>query len=238
MEKLCSKIRAAIDKYSMIDEGDTVAVGISGGKDSLVLLECLCRIRQYYPKKFTLKAITCDPCFGGKETDLNEIGRLCERWGVEYIICRTSLAKIIFEERKEKNPCSLCAKMRRGILHKAAKENGCNKIALGHHFNDAVQTFVMNLFDCGNISCFSPKSYLSNRELWLIRPMIFCEENEIVRAANKYKLPVVKSECPDDGNTERKAVDTLIKELKVKYPDIEAKIMGAMQRGNISGWGL
>lgn len=236
MDKLCSKMRAAIDKYNMIEQGDVIGVGVSGGKDSLALLCCMASIRRYYPKKFELIAITADPCNDGENTDFSEVEELCRRLDIKYIIKRTQLGDIIFKERKEKNPCSLCARMRRGILHKIAKENGCNKLALGHHGDDAVQTFMMNLFDSGSIGCFSPKSYLSNRDLWLIRPMIFLREREIRNTVNRYNLPVVKSNCPADGNTERKAMAELISELERKYPDIKAKVMGAMERGNINGW--
>ncbi len=229
-------MRAAIDKYNMIEQGDIIGVGVSGGKDSLALLCCMANIRRYYPKSFELIAITADPCNDGENTDFSEVEELCRRLEIKYIIKRTQLGDIIFKERKEKNPCSLCARMRRGILHKIAKENGCNKLALGHHGDDAVQTFMMNLFDSGSIGCFSPKSYLSNRDLWLIRPMVFLSEREIRNMVNKYKLPVVKSNCPADGNTERKAMAELISGLEEKYPDIKAKIMGAMERGNINGW--
>lgn len=236
MEKICGKIRAAIDKYNMIEDGDCIAVGVSGGKDSLVLLYCLHNIMQYYPKHFTIKAITADPCINGKNTDFSEIEKLCNELNIPYIIKRTDLFNIIFNERKEKNPCSLCARMRRGILHKLSKEHNCNKIALGHHGDDAVQTFLMNLFDSGKIGCFSPKSYLSRSDLYLLRPMIFCSEKEIERIANRVNLPVVKSECPADGFTERQSMADLILQLEGKYPDLKPKIIGAMERNKTDGW--
>ncbi len=236
MERIYSKIRAAIDKYDMIPEGEKVAVGVSGGKDSLVLLKCLAGISKYHPKKFTVTAITADPQMSGEATDFSQVQALCDELEVEYIIVRTSLGKIIFEERKEKNPCSMCARMRRGILHKAAKEAGCGTLALGHHEDDAVQTFFMNLLDGGNVACFSPKTYLSRREINIIRPMIFCSEAEIKSFCARHELPVVKSNCPVDGKTERKDVSDIIKFLEKDYPDIKAKVIGAMERGGISRW--
>ena len=236
MDKIYGKIRAAIDKYDMIPENAKVAVGVSGGKDSLVLMYCLAKISQYHPKNFTVTAITADPAMNGEETDYSAVQRLCDELNVEYIIRRTSLGKIIFEDRKEKNPCSMCARMRRGILHSMALEAGCNILALGHHGDDAVQTFMMNLLDGGSISCFSPKSYLSRRDLWMIRPMIFCSEASVSSFARLHDLPVVKSTCPVDGHTERKNVADIILHLEKDYPDLKAKIIGAMERAQINGW--
>ena len=161
MQKIMGEMRAAMERYEMVSSGDRIAVGVSGGKDSLALLRGMARLRDYYPQPFEVVALTADPCFGGQETDYSPIASLCASLGVEYHLRRTRLGEIIFEERKEKNPCSLCARMRRGILHNMAKEAGCNKLALGHHFDDAVQTFFMNLFYGGKLSCFSPKTYLS-----------------------------------------------------------------------------
>lgn len=179
MDKILGKFRACIDKYNMIEENDCIAVGVSGGKDSLVLLCALARLRDFYPKKFTVKAITVDPYFENKPGNYQAIKELCEKINVEYIIRKTSLYNIIFEDRKEPNPCSLCAKMRRGIIHNCAKENGCNKIALGHHGDDAIETFLINLFNGGKIGCFSPVTYLSRKDITLIRPMLYLWENEV-----------------------------------------------------------
>ena len=172
MRRMLSYVRRAVDDYNMIEEGDRIAVGISGGKDSLTLLEVLSEMRIFYPKKYELVAITVDMGFEG--SDYSEVREFCNRLGIKYIVEKTDIAKIIFDIRKESNPCSLCAKMRRGSLHTAAVEAGCNKVALGHHFDDAVETFMMNLFFEGRLGCFSPKSYLSNRQLWLIRPWAMC----------------------------------------------------------------
>ena len=153
-----------------------------------------------------------------------------------YHIRRTQLGRIIFEDRKEANPCSLCARMRRGILHNMAKEAGCNKLALGHHYDDAVETFFMNLFNSGSLDCFSPKSYLSRKELWLIRPLVFCGERQVAAAANRCQLPVVKSSCPADGSTSRPKTKELIARLEKDYPDLKSKVMGAVERAGIAHW--
>lgn len=236
MKKIESLMRCAIQNYNMIEEGDSIAVGISGGKDSLVLLLGLANLRKYYPLKFTLKAITADYCFGGEKTDFSQIEELCNKLSVEYKIVHTELYKVIFEERKEKNPCSLCAKMRRGVLHKTAKEMGCNKIAFAHHYDDAVETFLMNLLDGGTLGCFSPLTYLSNRDITLIRPMILCEEKQVENVANKLHLPIVKSKCPVDKTTEREKTKKLLASLEKDYPSVKKKIMGAICKKNLSGW--
>ena len=236
MQKLMGHMRAAMDKYNMITNGDTVAVGVSGGKDSMVLLYAMEMLSRYYPEKFTVKAIAADPCFNGVQHDYSELEKLCRQINVELIIRRTELGNVIFSERQEKNPCSLCARMRRGILHDMAKENGCNKLALGHHLDDAVETFFMNLFNGGSIACFSPVTYLSRKDLFMIRPMIFCEEKMIAKVCAKYKLPLIKSRCPADGNTQRQSFKENILQWEKDYPDIKAKVIGAMQRGGISKW--
>ncbi len=230
-------MRCAMEKYDMVSDGDRIAVGLSGGKDSVAMLAALARMRIFYPAKYELFAITLDPCFNGENTDYSRLSELCKQLEVPYIIKRTELGKIIFETRAEKNPCSLCARMRRGALHDAAKELGCNKIALGHHMDDAAETFMMNLLNGGHIGCFSPKTYLSRKDLTMIRPMIFARESEPARVAAKLELPVVKSRCPADGVTERQAVKELLTSFEKQYGDIRGKIIGAMQRGEIDGWG-
>lgn len=237
MQKLMGQMRAAMERYEMVEAGDRVAVGVSGGKDSLVLLCALAELRNYYPKPFEVTALTVDPQFGDTPTDYSQIEELCRRLRVPFVIRRSTLGRIVFEDRKEKNPCSLCARMRRGMLHNMAKEAGCGRIALGHHFDDAVNTFFMNLFECGTLGCFSPKSYLSRKGLWLIRPMVFCEEKEIAAAARRYRLPVAKSRCPADGNTARRDTHELVRELEKTYPDLRAKVVGAMQRAGLDHWG-
>lgn len=236
MEKLTGIIRAAVDKYNMIEDGDRIAVGVSGGKDSLVLLVCLAHLRRYYPKKFDLCAVSVDPCFMGEESDFSAIDDLCREIDVEYVIKRTELYKVVFEQMKPQSPCALCAKMRRGILHDVTKELGCNKIALGHHSEDAAQTFLMNLFCSGTVGSFRPVTYLSNKDIHMIRPMIFCDESKVESVAQRYNLPVVKSRCPMDKNTQREETAVLMRELSKKFPDLKSKLIGALERGNISGW--
>lgn len=236
MKYICSVMRNTIENYNMIEENDKIAVGISGGKDSLVLLYGLHLLRRYYPKNFSIVAITADPCFENKDSDFSEIENFCKDLGIELYIKRTGLYDVVFLNRKEKNPCSLCARMRRGILHDMAIEYGCNKIALGHHLDDAVETFIMNLFQGGTLSCFSPVTYLSNKNIHMIRPMINLTESDIEKACIRSKLPVTKSNCPVDKTTVREETKNLIKELEQKYPALKTKIIHAMKKGNISNW--
>ena len=200
LKRLLSFVRRAVDDFEMIDDGDRIAVGISGGKDSLVLLETLATMRRFYPKKYDIVAITVDMGFEG--SDFSTVAELCRRLKVEYRIVKTEIARIIFDVRRESNPCSLCAKMRRGSLHAEAQAAGCNKVALGHHYDDAIETFMMNLFFEGRLGCFSPKSYLSYRRLTLIRPMIYAQEKDVIYFTRKRELPIIKSPCPEDHATE------------------------------------
>ena len=236
MQELMSRMRAAMEKYDMIAPGDTVAVGVSGGKDSLALLYALAGMRRFYPAPYTLKAVSVDPCFFGQPTDYGAIEALCDTLGVEYAIRRTELYHIIFETRRESNPCSLCARMRRGMLHDMCKELGANKLALGHHMDDAAETFLMNLFSGGNIGSFKPVTYLSRKDLTMIRPMIFASEKEVRRAAEKTGLPVIKSPCPMDKTSEREHIKELMAALSKTYPALSEKIVNAMGKEGISGW--
>lgn len=231
---LLSFVRRAVDDYSMIDDGDKIAVGISGGKDSLALLCALADLRRFYSKKFDIIALTVDMGFDG--TDYSEIKKLCDELDVQYHVIPTQLAQIIFEERKEKSPCSLCAKMRRGVIHSSAKELGCNKVALGHHFDDVVETFILNLFFEGRLGCFSPVTYLSRKDITLIRPLIYMPEKDVRYFASKNDLPVVKSLCPADGNTQREEMKKLLGELDRKHKGLRYRIFGALQRGEIDGF--
>ena len=236
MQEIMGHIRRAVEEYRMIEDGDTVAVGVSGGKDSVALLAGLAGVRRFIGIDFTLKAVTLDNCFNGEEGDFSPIADLCGSLGVEYILRRTDIGQIIFGERGESNPCSLCARMRRGVLHDTAKANGCNKIALGHHFDDAVETFLMNLFNEGRIGCFSPVSYLSRKDLTMIRPLIFATEREVRNAVNRAGLPVVKSKCPVDGCTERQWTKEFLYDMEKTHPGITKRIFGAIRRGHVSGW--
>lgn len=238
LKKLLSYTRAAIDKYKMINDNDKIAIGVSGGKDSLALLNIMAKLREFYPVKFDIMAITVDPCFNDADMDVSNIQKMCYDLNIDYIVKRTSLAKLVFDEFKAESPCSLCSRMRRGILHNIAKENNCTRLALGHHYDDAVETFLMNIFNGGRIGCFSPVSYLSKKDLFLIRPMIFCKERDIISFSTRNSIIVEKSKCPVDGKTERQNTKELINILEKSYPDIKQKIMGAMQRSNIDKWGL
>lgn len=236
LQKLLSPLRAAVDRYDMIRPGDRVAVGVSGGKDSLALLVLLARLREFYPHPFELTAITLDPCFEGRENDYGPVADLCAKLGVPYELRRTRLWEVVFEERREANPCSLCARMRRGALHKAAQETGCNVVALGHHQDDAAETFLMNLLSGGTLGCFSPRTYLDRRDLTLIRPMVFLSEQDIASFAALEGLPVVKSRCPVDGCTNRQQTKELLRRLETSYGPLPEKILGAMQKEHLSGW--
>lgn len=236
MQKLMSRMRAAMEKYHMISEGDRIAVGVSGGKDSVVLLTALAELSRFYPQHYEVVAITLDMRFGNADGDFSSIQALCDRLGVAYHIKRTELASVIFDIRKESNPCSLCARMRRGILHDTAKELGCNKLALGHHMDDAAETFLMNLFAGGTAESFSPVTYMSRKDLHVIRPMILCRESQVQNVAKKEALPVLASKCPQDHTGNRIETKLLLQELNRRYPTLQEKIIGAMQKGNISGW--
>lgn len=236
MRKLLGTVRAAVDDYNMIEDGDSIAVGVSGGKDSLMLLKALCELRRFYPKSFTITAITLDMRFGNKDGDFSKIQELCDSYGVKYVIKRTELAEIIFDIRKESNPCSLCARMRRGILHDTAKELSCNKIALGHHLDDAAETFMMNLLNESRIGSFSPVTYLSRKDITMIRPLIYLTEAQIVSAANRLSLPVSESLCPANEHTERESAKLFLESLSKEYGNVPQKIIGALKKSNIDKW--
>ncbi len=238
MKSIEGRVRKACVQYNMIEEGDNVAVGVSGGKDSVALLYCLAKIKSYFGVNFSLVAIVIDPCFNNVETDFKEIEKLCEKLSIKLVIKRSELGKIIFDIRKEKNPCSLCARMRRGMLHDLCVENGCNKIALGHHMDDAVETFFMNLFHEGRIGSFQPVSYLSRKDITMIRPLVLCREQEILNALRRENLPTVKSECPKDGCSERQNIKEFIRQKETEYENLTVKTFGAMVRGDISGFGV
>ena len=231
-KRILSYTRRAVDDYEMIREGDKIAVGVSAGKDSLALLCALADLRRFYPKKFELCAITVDMGFEG--ADFSAVRALCEELDVPYTVVPTQISKIIFDVRKEKNPCSLCAKMRRGALHTAAKELGCNTVALGHHFDDVVETFMLNLFFEGRLGCFQPVTYLSRMDLRLIRPMIYMPEKDVRYFAKSANLPVMKSPCPADGNTQREDMKQLLAKLDRENKGLRYRIFGAIQKGEIT----
>lgn len=237
MRKILSHTRAAVDDYKMIQDGDKIAVGVSGGKDSLMLLKSLCELKRFYTANFTVVAITLDMRFNKENGDYSEIKKMCDEYGVEYVVRPTDLYEIIFEVRKEKNPCALCARMRRGMLHETAKELGCNKIALGHHLDDAAETFLMNILLESRVGCFAPVTYLSRRDITMIRPLIYTREHEVEMAAKRLNLPVVESNCPANEKTKREDIKKLLDELSAQYGDVPERIVGAMQRADIDRWG-
>ena len=237
MQKMLGYIRKAIQEFDLIQNGDRIAVGVSGGKDSVVLLRGLWLLRKFIGIEYELTAVTLDPGFDGVDGDYSPIADMCDEMQIPYLLKRTQIGEIIFDVRKESSPCSLCARMRRGALHDAALEAGCNKIALGHHYDDAVETFMMNLFHEGRIGCFSPKSYLSRKELWMIRPMVFAPEKDVRRAAVKNGLPIVKSKCPADGNTSRQKMKEFLYQLDKENDGLKFRVFGAMRRAGIDGWG-
>lgn len=235
MKRVLSYTRRAVDDYSMIKDGDKIAVGISGGKDSLTLLCALANLRRFYPQKFELMAITVDMGFEGG-MDFSRVVRLCEELDVPYKTVPTEISKIVFDIRKESNPCSLCAKMRRGALHNAAKAEGCTAVALGHHFDDVVETFMLNLFFEGRLGCFSPVTELSRVGIRLIRPMLYMPEKDVKEFAKKNDLPVVKSPCPADKNTQREEMKKLLRDLERGNKGLRYRIFGAITRGELDGF--
>ncbi|MBR7101607.1 MAG: tRNA 2-thiocytidine(32) synthetase TtcA [Clostridia bacterium] len=234
IQRILSHVRKAVEEYSMIENGDRIAIGISGGKDSLTLLCALAHLKIFLNKDFSLVAVTIDMGFEG--SDFSSIASLCDALEVEYRVVPTQIYEIIFNVRKEKNPCSLCARMRRGALHDAAKALGCNKIALGHHFDDVAETFMLNLFFEGRIGAFSPVTYLSRKDLTLIRPLIYTREKEIKSFSNKEQLPVTESPCPADGNTERAKMKDYLAIFDKEHPGLYNRIVGAIQRGEVDGF--
>lgn len=236
MKKVVSLTRRAIEEYNMIDEGDKIAVGVSGGKDSLVLLCALAELSRYYPKKFTVMALTLDM---GYKSDYSKIQKLCDKLGVEFKVKYTNIKEVIFDIRKESNPCSLCAKMRRGALNDFAIENGCRKVALGHHNDDVLETFFLSLIHEGRIHCFSPVTYLDRTDIYQIRPMIYVRERDIRGVVKNHDIPVIKNECPADGYTQREYMKDLIKRIeKETHPGLRKRLFRAIQDSTIDGWKL
>ena len=225
-QKLLSVMRKGIEKYKMIKDGDKIAVGISGGKDSLLLLRLLAEYSRFSPEKFTVMGISVDLRFDGNDTDYSAIRKFCADLGVEFVFERTDIGRIIFEERKEKSPCALCSRMRKGALYEGAKKHGCNKVALGHHANDLEDTFILSLLYEGRLSTFAPKSYLDRTGITLIRPMIMIKESDVLPF--KKELPVITSKCPADKNTKRAFVKNALKTLSQEVPDVRDMIYTAL----------
>lgn len=236
MQKILGTVRKAVQEYGMIKRGDKIAVGVSGGKDSVVLLAALARLKQFYPEPFEVVGITVDPHFDGKTGDYSEVEKLCKTLNVEYIVEKTLLWDIVFIERKEDNPCSLCSRMRKGALYDAAVSLGCNKVALGHHLDDAAVTFYMSLFKNGTLGCFSPVSRVEEKGIEVIRPLVLTRERDITGTVKKENLPVVKSLCPENGCTARSDIAETVANLEKQYGDIKEKTVGAMRRSHLCGW--
>ena len=236
MQRMMGLVRRCADDYRMISPDDRIAVGVSGGKDSLTLLALLAAMREYYPRPYELTAITID--MGLEGMDFSPIAEYCEDLGIPFHIVKTQIGPIIFDYRKEKNPCSMCAKMRRGALNKALTELGYSKVALGHHYDDAVETFLMSLLFEGRLSCFQPVTYLDRTGVTQIRPLLYCHEDDIRRVALREELPIVHNPCPMDGHSRRQEVKELIASLEQRYPDLKQKLFGSLQRYPLYGWDL
>lgn len=241
IQKILSRVRYAVQKYDMIEDGDRIAVGISGGKDSLTLLCALCELKKFYPKHYDVCAVMVDMGFdktasSPKPIDTRAIEELCRRLGVPFFVKHTEIARVIFDVRREKNPCSLCARMRRGVLHDAVTECGANKLALGHHFDDAAETLMLNLFFEGRFGSFSPVTYLSKKDLTMIRPLIHTKESDIKSFVRRASLPVVKSPCPADGNTERALMKRYLGDFDHRHRGLYKRLVGALERSGIDGW--
>ena len=236
MQHILGLVRRCVEDYRMIAPNERLAVGVSGGKDSLLTLVALAQLRRFYPIPFTLEAITLE--MGMPGMDFSPVAALCETLEVPYQRIQVPVYQIVFEERREKNPCSLCAKLRRGSLNTALTERGIHKIALGHHYDDAIETLLMNLLFEGRIGCFQPVTYLNRTGVTQIRPLLYCREDDIRRAAERLHLPVVHNPCPADGSSRRQEIKELIGQLEKTYPDLKQKLFGSIQRYPLYGWAL
>lgn len=234
LQRLLSYTRKAVDEYQMIEEGDHIAVGISGGKDSLTLLYALHGLKRFYPKHFELSAITVD--LGYEGFDLSPIQELCKEMEVPYTIVKSDIYNILFNIRKESNPCSLCAKMRKGALNEAIKALGCNKVAYAHHKDDIIETMLLSLIFEGRFHSFSPRTYLDRMDLTVIRPIMFVDEMDVIGFQHKYNLPVVKSKCPVDGYTKRQYAKDLVRQLNTEHHGAKERMFHAILNGEIPGW--
>ena len=236
MQHILSTVRQAVDKYGMIEENDTVAVGLSGGKDSIALLASLDRLKNFYPKKFSVVGISVDMGFDDAEDIYAPVREFCAEHEIPYHIEKTKIKEIVFDVRKEKNPCSLCAKLSRGALVSCAKELGAGKLALGHHLDDAAETFMLTLVNEGRIGCYSPVTVYEDTAVTVIRPLIYTREADIRSLVKKENLPVVKSPCPEDGNTDRAEIKNVIRELEINHRGLKKRIITAMEKRWLDGW--
>ncbi len=234
LQQVLSLTRKAVDDYHMISTGDKIAIGISGGKDSLTLLYALHGLQRFYPVPFKICAVTVD--LGFENLNLDKIKELCASLNIDYHIVKTDIGKIIFDDRKETNPCSLCAKMRKGALNEAMKENGCNKVAYAHHKDDVVETMMMSLIYEGRFHTFRPVTYLDRTNITVIRPLIYMSEADIIGFVNKQALPVVKSPCPADGHTKREYIKNLLRSINLETPGVKERMFTAIKSGKLEGW--
>lgn len=234
LQQVLSRVRCAIDDYHMIENGDKIAIGISGGKDSLTLLHALSHLRSFYPNSFEIYAITVD--LGFQNIDYSEIEVLCHSLNVEYRVIKTEIAKIVFDIKKESNPCSLCAKMRKGALNDAIKELGCNKIAYAHHKDDVIETMLMSLIYEGRLHTFSPVTYLERTGITVIRPLIYLSEAEVLGFVHKSCLSVLKNPCPVDGHTKREYIKNLLRQINLENPGVKNRMFTAIIQSNMEGW--
>ena len=236
LQRLLSKMRRACEHYEMIRDGEKIAVGVSGGKDSLALLLALTKMREFYPVRYEVVAVSVDLGFDGSDGLFDGVAEYCRALGVEYRVERTEIARIVFDERREKNPCSLCSMMRRGALVNAAKDMGATAIALGHHLDDAAETFMLSLTNEGRIGCFMPVTVYADTGINVIRPMIYAREFEVASVARAENLPVIKSPCTEDGETEREKIKEYLRALDREHRGVHTRIIGAMERAGIDGW--
>ena len=234
LNEFTGTVRRAVDDYNMIQAGDKVAVGVSGGKDSMLLLVALNHLKRFYPKPFELEAITIELGFEGM--DFTPVKEMCGALSIPYTCLKTDIKEVVFDVRQESNPCSLCAKMRRGALNNAITEHGVTKLALGHHFDDAVETFMMSLLFEGRLSCFRPVTYLDRSGVTQIRPLVYAGEKKIAHLAEALQVPVVENPCPMDKTSKRHEIKELLAGMAADYPDMKSKIFGAMQRLPLPGW--
>ncbi len=234
MQKILGYLRKAIENYNMIEEGDKIAVGLSGGKDSITLLMGLKALQRFYPKHFEIIAISVNPGFEFFDTSF--LQKVCSDIGIEYVEADSHIKEIVFDIRKEKNPCSLCANLRRGILNSTAIEHNCNKIALGHNEDDVLETFFLNMLYAGNLSTFAPVSYMDRSKITLIRPLVYTPEKEIKKFVKRADISVMPKNCPMDGVSKREYMKDLLYKLTVEIPNVRANLIGAIKRSEINGW--
>ncbi len=234
LQQVLSLTRKAIDDYHMIEEGDRIAVGISGGKDSLTLLYALHGLMRFYPAKFSIHAVTVD--LGFQNLNLEGIEKICEELEIPYTIVKTDIGSIVFEDRKETNPCALCAKMRKGALNDAIKKAGCNKVAYAHHKDDVVETMMLSLVYEGRFHTFSPVTYLDRMDLTVIRPLIYMNEADVIGFINKHNIAVVKSPCPADGHTKREYAHELLRDINLNAPGVKERMFTAIRSAHIDRW--